>query len=64
MESRETVVSRTWPVASSVFQVFEKRFQELHVEFLEAQSGWSPTETVFGELQQETEGVAVARHSA
>jgi hypothetical protein len=63
MESREPMVSRSWPVASIVFQVFEECFQKLRIEFLDVQNGWSPTETAFGELQQETEGVAVARHS-
>jgi hypothetical protein len=63
MESRETVVSRAGPIASIVFQVFEKRFHELRIEFLETQSARGATKTVFGKLQQETEGVAIARHS-
>jgi hypothetical protein len=62
VKRRETMVARAWPVASLVFQVFEELLQELRAEFLEMQRGRNPTETVLGELQQETEGVTVSRH--
>jgi len=46
-----------------MFQVFEKGFEELRVEFLETQGGRFPAETIGGELQQEAEGVAIAGDS-